>query len=266
MKSNNLLYLAVVGMLLLFSSCAEQRNLVYFSDIQQSETFQQAITNAHEPKIQEGDIMSITVSTLDPTSNALFNTGAVIQGQSTQMSSSNAAGSTNLGKEGYRVGNDGNINFPVIGKIALEGLTLTEAHEKMRNEISEYVKDPIVNVRYLNFKVTVIGEVNKPTTFTSDKEQINVLEALGMAGDMTGYGKRENVLVIREVDGKRQMARINLNSSTAFQSPYFYLQQNDIVYVEPSEMKERQLSRNPNTIPIVMAVLSAVTIIVSRFW
>src|SRR5690606_36331327 len=144
MKSNNLLYLAVVGMLLLFSSCAEKRNLVYFSDIQQSETFQQAITNVHEPKIQEGDILSITVSTLDPTSNALFNTGAVIQGQSTQMSSSNEASSTNLGKEGYRVGNDGNVNFPVIGKIGLKGLTLTEAHEKMRTEISEYVKDPIV--------------------------------------------------------------------------------------------------------------------------
>src|SRR5690606_41195093 len=95
---------------------------------------------------------------------------------------------------------DGDINFAVIGKIALQGLTLTEAHEKMRTEISEYVKDPIVNVRYMNFKVTVIGEVNRPTTFTSDKEQINVLEALGMAGDMTAHGKRENVLVIREID------------------------------------------------------------------
>jgi len=136
----------------------------------------------------------------------------------------------------------------------------------MRNEINEYVKDPIVNVRYMNFKVTVIGEVNRPTTFTSDKEQINVLEALGMAGDMTAHGKRENVLVIREIDGKRQLARLDLNSSTAFESPYFYLQQNDIVYVEPSETKERQTNRNPNTIPIVMAVLSAVTIIVSRFW
>jgi|SRR5690606_32727347 len=266
MKSNNLLYLAVVGILLLFSSCAEQRNLVYFSDIQQNETFQQAITNAHEPKIQEGDILSITVSTLDPTSNALFNTGAVIQGQSSQLSSSNAAGSTNLGKEGYRVGNDGNINFPVIGKINLKGLTLTQAHEKMRNEINEYVKEPIVNIRYMNFKVTVIGEVNKPTTFTSDKEQINVLEALGMAGDMTAYGKRENVLVIREVEGKREMARLNLNSSNAFQSPYFYLQQNDIVYVEPSENKERQVSRNPNALPIFVSLASIITIVISRFF
>ncbi|MFB5944281.1 polysaccharide biosynthesis/export family protein [Albibacterium profundi] len=264
MKSNNLLYLSVVGFLLLFSSCAEQRNLVYFDDIQQSDAYTQAITNAHEPKIQVGDIMSITVSTLDPTSNALFNTGAVIQGQNTQLSSSNAAGSTNLGKEGYLVGNDGNINFPVVGKIQLKGLTLTEAHEKMRDEISKYVKDPIVNVRYLNFKVTVIGEVTRPTTFTVANEQINVLEALGRAGDMTPFGMRENVLVIRETDGKRQMARLNLNSSSVFQSPYFYLQQNDIVYVEPSEMKGKQANRNPNSVPIIMGVLSIITIIATR--
>ncbi|WP_118195559.1 polysaccharide biosynthesis/export family protein [Albibacterium indicum] len=264
MKSNNLLYLAVVGILLLFSSCAEQRNLVYFDDIQQSDAYQQAITNAHEPKIQVGDIMGITVSTLDPTSNALFNTGAVIQGSNPQLSTTQAAGSTNLGKEGYLVGNDGTINFPVIGKVNLQGLTLTQAHEKMRNEISEYVKDPIVNVRYMNFKVTVIGEVARPTTFTVDNEKINVLEALGRAGDMTSFGMRENVLVIREVDGKRNMARLNLNSSNAFQSPYFYLQQNDIVYVEPSDMKGRQANRNPNSVPIIMGILSIITIIATR--
>lgn len=266
MRSINLIYLSVLGFILLFSSCAEKRNLVYFSDVQQSSAYQQAITNAHEPKIQNGDILSITVSTLDPTSNALFNTGAVLQGTSSQMSSANAAGSTNLGKEGYRVGNDGSINFPVIGKIDLAGLTLTDAHEKMRTELNTYVKDPIVNIRYLNFKVTVIGEVNRPLSFTSEKDQINVLEALGMAGDMTAYGKRENVLVIREADGKRNMARLNLNSSTAFQSPYFYLQQNDIVYVEPDIMKEKQISRNPNTIPILIGLTSVITIIVSRLF
>lgn len=263
MKSNNLLYLAVVGMLLLFSSCAEQRNLVYFDDVNDSTTFSQAIVNTHQPRIQNGDIMGITVSTLDPTSNALFNTGTVLQGS--QLNSNSNAASTELGKEGYLVGNDGNINFPVIGKIHLEGLTLTEAHEKISDEINRYVKDPIVNVRYLNFKVTVIGEVNKPTTFTTSDDNINVLEALGMAGDMTAYGKRENVLVIREIDGKRNMARLNLNSSRAFQSPYFHLQQNDIVYVEPSITKEKQVSRNPNTLPLIVSLASIVTVVLARF-
>src|SRR5690606_8549844 len=130
-------------------------------------------------------------------------------------------------------------NFPVIGKINLVGLTLTEAHTRMASELNKYVKEPIVNLRYLNFKITVIGEVNRPSTFTVDNDKVNVMEALGMAGDMTAYGQRENVLIIREVDGRRNMARLDLNSSAAFNSPYFYLQQNDIVYVEPSIIKEK---------------------------
>src|SRR5690606_41701943 len=138
--------------------------------------------------------------TLDPTSNAMFNTGANVQGSNI---TANSAGATNLGKEGYLVGTDGTINFPVSGKIELGGLTLTQAHNRMTEELNKYVKEPIVNLRYLNFKVTVIGEVNKPSTFAVDNDKINVLEALGMAGDMTSYGKRENVLVIRELDGRR---------------------------------------------------------------
>lgn len=254
--------LAFVLAMLLLTSCAEKRNLVYFSDVQQNDAFQMAITNSHEPKIQPGDILAITVSSLDPTSNAMFNTGANVQGTTNNTS----AGSTNLGKEGYLVGNDGTINFPVVGKINLSGLTLTQAHNRMSEELNKYVKEPIVNLRYLNFKVTVIGEVNRPSTFAVDNDKVNVLEALGLAGDMTAYGKRENVLVIRESEGKRHMARLNLNSSAAFNSPYFHLQQNDIVYVEPDIMKEKNVSRNPNTIPILLGITSVVTIIVSRFF
>lgn len=253
-------------MMLLVGSCAEKRNLVYFSDVNDSTAFRQVIVRTHEPKIQIGDILSITVSSLDPTSNAMFNTGAIIQGSYTQLSSANAAGSTNLGKDGYLVGNDEMINFPVIGRINLTGLTLTEAHGRMREELIKYVKDPIVNLRYLNFKVTVIGEVNRPSTFTVDNDRINVLEALGLAGDMTAFGKRENVLVIRESEGTRYMERLDLNSTETLSSPYFYLQQNDIVYVEPSLMKERQANRNPDTLPIVMGLISITTIIVSRFF
>jgi len=266
MKSNAYSYLILGVFLILFSACSQKRNLVYFNDIQEDSAYQMAITNAHEPKIQVGDILSITVSSLDPTSNAMFNTGAIVQGTNSQLSSSSAAGSTNLGKEGYLVGNDGNINFPVIGQINLTGLTLTNAHAKMREELVKYVKEPIVNIRYLNFKVTVIGEVNKPSTFTVANDKINVLEALGQAGDMTAFGKRENVLIIRESEGKRDMVRLDLSNSQVFNSPFFYLQQNDIVYVEPDTMKEMQASRNPNTIPILMGVISVVTIIVSRFF
>lgn len=263
MKSNTYPLLAFVLAMLLLTSCAEKRNLVYFSDVQQNDAFQMAITNSHEPKIQPGDIVAITVSSLDPSSNAMFNTGANVQGTNV---TANSAGSTNLGKEGYLVGTDGSINFPIIGKIKLSELTITQAHSRMAEELNRYVKEPIVNLRYLNFKVTVIGEVNRPSTFAVDNDRVNVLEALGMAGDMTAYGKRENVLVIRERDGKRHMARLDLNSSTAFNSPFFQLQQNDIVYVEPDLMKEKNVSRNPNTIPILLGITSVVTIIVSRFF
>src|SRR5690606_31733173 len=138
---------------LLLTGCAEKRNLVYFSDVQQSEAFQMAITNSHEPKIQPGDILAITVSSLDPTSNAMFNTGSMVSSIGNQNIT---GGSTNLGKEGYLVGKDGSINFPVVGKINLAGLTLTEAHTRMAAELNKYVKEPIVNLRYLNFKITVI--------------------------------------------------------------------------------------------------------------
>src|SRR5690606_26136982 len=132
--------------LITLSACAQRRNLVYFSDVQQSSAFQMAIMNAHEPKIQAGDILGITVSSLDPASNAMFNTGA-LQSPTGQIANTNTAGSTNLGKEGYLVNNQGNINFPVMGEVSLEGLTLTQAHEKLQSELLKYVKDPIVNIR-----------------------------------------------------------------------------------------------------------------------
>jgi len=219
--------------------------------------------NSYEPKIQPGDIMGITVSSLDPASNAMFNTGAL---QSSTSNISVAGSTSNLGKEGYLVGKDGDINFPIIGKVHLQGLTLTDALEKMQSELIQYVKEPIVNINYLNFRVTVVGEVNNPGSFTIDKDKINLLEALGNAGDMTAYGRRENVLIIRENDGVRQMVRINLNNSAALNSPYFYLQQNDLVYVEPDVMKEKQVSRDNYYLATTASLVSILTVILTRIF
>src|SRR5690606_35781397 len=151
-------YLYIGIFFILLSSCGTRRNLVYFDDITQSSAFETAITRAYTPKIKEGDIMAITVSSLDPTSNAMFNTGALQSSNNLRTS----VGTSNIGREGYLVGSDGAVNFPIIGKIHLRGLTLEEAHIKMQEELIKYVKEPIVNVRYLNFKVTVVGEVNRP--------------------------------------------------------------------------------------------------------
>ena len=216
-------------LLVVFCSCSE-RNLVYFSDLPESTDFKTPVKNYSAPKIQADDILSITVSSLSPESNVLFNN--VLLPAST--SSANAQVVANRIDEGYLVDKNGSINFPVIGKINLTGLTKEEATEKMTGLIKEHVKNPIVNIRFLNFKVTVIGEVTKPATFTVPTEKVNVLEALGLAGDMTAFGRRENVLIIREKDGVRSTARINLNNKDVLSSPYFYLQQNDVVYVEPN--------------------------------
>lgn len=208
------------------TSCYK-RNLVYFSDLPQATDYNTKITNYVAPKIQPDDILSISVSSLNPESNVLFNSILLPQAGNTNVVA-------NKLNEGYLVDKEGFINFPVLGKVDLVGLTKEEATEKMTGLIKEQVKNPIVNIRFINFKVTVIGEVFKPATFTVPTEKINVLEALGLAGDMTAFARRENVLIIREKNGVRTTSRINLNNKDVLSSPYFYLQQNDIVYVEPN--------------------------------
>jgi polysaccharide biosynthesis/export protein len=227
------LHFYVLAVLLLVNPACSQRNLVYFSDLPRAANNESPISNYSQPTIQPDDILSVSVSSLNPESNVLFNN--VILPTSANSGQVIAATKVN---EGYTVDKSGFINFPVIGKIMVAGLTKEQAIEKMTNEIKVHVKNPIVNIKFLNFKVTVIGEVNKPNTFVVDTEKINVLEALGLAGDMTAFGKRDNVLIIREKQGVRRTTRINLNGKDVLNSPYFYLQQNDIVYVEPSNREK----------------------------
>lgn len=252
-----LILILLVGV---FTSCSSQRNLSYFADLPDNTDFKSAILKTHQPKIQEGDILSIVVSSLDPASNAMFNTGAL----QSSFAVANNEGGSHFSKEGYLVGHDGTINYPIIGKIQLKGLTLTEAHELMEGELIKYIKDPIVNVRYLNFKVTVIGEVQRPLTFTVANDRINILEALGMAGDMTVYGKRKNVLVIREEDEERNMVRLDFTRKETFNSPYFYLKQNDIVYVEPSHLKDPSGERTLRIISTVVTVVTGASLLIFR--
>src|SRR5690606_15294210 len=246
-------------LLMIFSGCAK-RNLVYFSDIDSQSNYNVKIESSVEPRIQSDDLLKITVSSLNQESNLLFNAGIL-----TTTGNNNV--STSPLNEGYLVDKKGEINFPVLGKVKIGGLTKDEAIEEMSFRLREYVKDPIVNIRFLNFKVTVIGEVNKPSTFTVPTEKITILEALGLAGDMTAYGKRENVLVIRDKDGVRSLNRLNLNDKGILSSPYYYLTQNDVVYVEPDKMKAVQANVNPNRnqfITIASSIFVAI-IINSRF-
>lgn len=250
-------------MLITFSSCS-QRNLAYFSDLQEQSIYSEQVSNKTEPIIQPDDLLSITVTSLNPEANSLFNRGVLPAGTVTNFSTDNRA--TNIQTEGYLVDDEGYIDFPVLGKVKLGGLTKKEAKGCLVTQLQEYLKDPIVHLRYLNYRITVIGEVNRPSTFTIPSEKINILAALGMAGDMTAYGRRENVLVIREEGGVRKMTRLNLNSSEVLNSPYFFLQQNDVVYVEPDKARAVQASTNVRTITILSSLTSLAIIIVTRIF
>lgn len=259
MKYLSSLFLFVALSLFLFS-CSPKRNLVYFSDLSDSTAYTSQILNNIEPKIREGDILGITVNTLNVESNQLFNQGVV-----STLSSDNLIQNRNLmTPDGYLVDDEGNINYPVIGKIHLAGLDKEAARKLMATKILQYVKDPIINIRFLNFRVTVIGEVNRPGSFIMPNERVNILEALGLAGDMTAYGRRENVLVIRELEGKRTMVRLNLNEQHSLSSPYFYLQQNDIIYVEPHTLKERTTSDQLRIVSVILSAASILAIIATR--
>ena len=242
---------------LTLSSCSSTRDLVYFSNLNSSEKSVEQIKNKPDQIIQSDDLLSITISSLSPESNALFNNGV--------MQTAGSGGTATLtarSYEGYLVDRSGNINFPVIGTITLGGLTKEKAIEKITVEVQEYVKNPVINIRFLNFKITVVGEVNHPSTFIVVSEKINLMEALGQAGDLTPYGKRSNLLIIREEDGVRSTARVNLNDKNALSSPYYYLHQNDILYVEPIKAKMLQGSPIPIFVPLISAVVAIISLII----
>lgn len=243
----------------LFASCGTRQNLVYFSDLPDTAAYKVAMGEVAEPTVQPNDVLRITVNSLNPETNQLFNTGVL---QVTDEAAS--TGSGNVGQQGYLVNADGYISFPVLGQVQVEGLTRDQVRQKMVTLISEYVKDPIINVRFTNFRVTVVGEVRNPFTFTVPTERINIIEALGLAGDMTEFGKRDNVLLIRENGGERIMVRLNLNDKETLNSPYFYLRQNDVVYVEPTRYRDPSGDRSLRIISAVFSGLTALGLFIQR--
>ncbi|WP_316811942.1 polysaccharide biosynthesis/export family protein [Pedobacter heparinus] len=239
----NLYFALLLSQILL--SCSPQRNLVYFSNL--SELTNSQIKNQAELKLQKNDQLSISLSSLNVEYDALF----------VSANNNNAIN----GRLGFRVNNNGKITLPRIGDIMVEGLSIEEAQGLITKELKKQIKEPVVVAQLINFKITVIGEVNRPASINVPGDEINLLEALGMAGDMTVYGKRENVLVIREDKGVRNMVRLNLNDKSIYESPYFQLKQNDIIYVEPDKAKEKEFSPNNRALPIITACISAVAVL-----
>jgi polysaccharide export outer membrane protein len=207
--------------LVIFSSCASKKEVVYFQDAGEFETM--VNKNNFTPKFKTDDLVSIHVSTLDEEASLPFN---LFRGAS--------EGGIRPEQVDYLIDEVGEIDFPVIGKIKIAGLSPEEVRVLLRDRLSDYLKDPIINIRLRNFTVTVLGEVNNPGTFPVNSEKITVLEALGQAGDLTIKGQRENVMVIRDFDGTKVYTRLDLTRKSALNSPVYYLTQNDVVYVEPN--------------------------------
>jgi len=256
----------------LISSCASTKHIAYFQNISDTvkDTSEVISQSPIAPSIEPDDILLITVGGTNQAAAAPYNQGSDINtptylgAASTTESVYGRAADTRLG---YLVDQRGTINFPVLGEIRLEGLSLTQAQDTIQRLLGSSLKNPLVNIRFLNYKITVLGEVARPGTYNIPNQQITLLQALGLAGDMTIFGKRVNVLVIREKGGKRKFGRIDLNSSQSlFKSPFYYLQQNDVVYVEPRKSKiwnsDQVALRN---ISIIATILSAVSILVTRF-
>ena len=241
-------------LLAILASCSAPQEVLYLQDI--ASLKEEVIDKNYEVIIHKDDLLAILVNSKDPELAMLFNMPMV----------SFQIGSTTSGQQrllGYLVDQNGDIDFPILGRLHVEGLTRMQVTELIKQKLmnEDLIKDPIVTVQFLNFKVSVMGEVARPGTFDISGDRITLLEALSMAGDLTIYGRRDRVAVIREKDGKRRILYHDLRSSDIFQSPCYYLQQNDIVYVEPNKAKTGQSRINSNN--SVGVWLSAVSVLAS---
>jgi polysaccharide export outer membrane protein len=258
----------IFNLILLFilplSSCETTKKVAYFQDIslaQQSELVNPA--KFTEPVIQSDDILSISIFTTDPASGMIVNQAAS-QAISTVIGQSTLLGATPP-TSGFLVDKSGEIDLAVVGKVKVSGLTSFQAKDLIREKASIVYTNPNIQVRFANFKVTILGEVARPASYLIPNEKVTVLDALGLSGDLTIFGKRENVTLIRENNGKKEFARLNLNSKDLFKSPYYYLKQNDVIYVEPNKGKAASLNQaRTQTFAVIGTALSVLIVLLSR--
>ena len=235
------------------NSCISKNKVLYFQNIEKLSSQEQNIN--YNTIIRPNDLLSITVSSQDPESVAIFNP---VAGASNALRTSN----DRLGE--YLVDAQGNIEFPYIGTLNVANKTRLEAINNLRKKINVYTKDPVINLRILNFTVSVLGEVTRPGTFTIPDERITVLEALGLAGDMTIFGERKTVKVIRELDNSKTYGQLDFTNIEVVNSPFYYLQQNDIVIVSPNKAQIQSAAFNRNStvfISIAGIIISVLTIL-----
>lgn len=249
-------------MLLLFimigsvSSCIDTREATYFNNAK--DTSFVSLNTYSDWRIQKHDILNISISSLNQEASEIFN---VPNGP--RMGNAENAEKR---QAGYMVDNDGAIQLPLIGSVVAAGLTKKQLQENITKNLrdNKLLVDPIVSIRQSNFEVTVIGEVGRPTVISVPNENISLLKALGLAGDITPYGKKNNVLLIREDNGKKEIVRINLNESTFISSKYYYLKPNDVIYVESNKNRLASVGRGRQIMPAILSGISVAVIVLDR--
>lgn len=249
-----------LGLFLIFSavvsSCATKDDVVYFDNSESLEGKENLLD--YEPRIETNDVLRINVSSSSVNEEIVAPFQMNQQGQQ-----AGGGGGQNLSLTGYLVSPQGTINFPVLGTVEVEGLTRTAIQQKLQDQIAEYVRDPVVDVRIVNFSVTILGEIGSPGRVQITDGRITMPELIAMSGDITYNGKRENIKIIREVNGVKTIGHIDMTESDLFNSPFYYLKQNDLVYVEPTygRMKSAGFFGSPGSIlGLVSSVISLIFI------
>lgn len=244
--------LFIISLLFVFS-CANKKKIVYF---QGDKSVNSDTINGFSAKLRIDDLLSIVVMGMDAEAVKPFNLSTYGQFVGQQEN----PGTSSQTASGYLIDKNGDIEFPIIGRIKLSGLTRVEASQLIKSKLTDYLKEPIVNIRILNYKFTILGDVNKPGVYTIPNERITLIEAIGLAGDLNLSGMRKNILVIRDVEGKKTETRVDLTTKDVFNSPVYYLQQNDVIYVEQNRPKKNSSVVNSTGITLV---LSSVTFLIT---
>ena len=230
----------------LLFSCATKEDVVYFQGIDGSDN--SIGLDSYSPTYHIDDELVIIVNALDAEAARPFNKASI----SVSTNILEARGRERI--QTYRVDSEGNIDFPVLGEISIAGLNREQARHMLQEKLSDYIKNPIVDIETVNYRITVLGEVARPGTYTAVNERITLVEAISLAGDLTIYGERENVLVIQDYDGKKTYTRVNLKSDDLFDSPVYYLSQNDVVYVEPNKTRAKNSAIGAQTGVIISSL------------
>jgi polysaccharide biosynthesis/export protein len=258
-KNQGFIVISLFVFLVVFGSCVDTKKTTYFNNLQDTII---KFPDRMVPIIHKNDLLSISVTSLNPEASTIFNAPSL-----PSTVTSTALGST-YQTVGYLVDEDGNLVFPILGSIKAEGLTIKQLIEYISKNLTDkkLLVDPVITIRFINFRVTVLGEVGHPTVITVPNERISILEALGLAGDLTIYGKRNNVLLIREEQGEKIIKRIDLNSTNILTSPFYYLKSNDVIYVEADKNKLRSVSNGRQLLPVFFAALSFMTVVAEFYF